>query len=328
MVSKAVYEEAEQILAQRRQNAVSRAAELRERMEKDERVRAAEETMASSMHKIAAAIRAKEGFEQTFAEVRAENERAQAELARLLKEAGETATDFEPVYSCPNCRDTGYRDGKMCACLRSLLNSLSAREFCRTTGMQLKTFEEIDLSVYDDTFDETLDCSERDWMTDMLRETQKYARNFSLSSRSLLFYGPTGTGKTHYSLAIASEVLRRGFSVAYGPVSELLRRMEREHFGKEDGDTEQALLDCDLLILDDLGAEFSSPFALSAVYNTLNSRMLSGRPVIISTNLTPRGIKERYGNAVISRIMGTYAALEFVGSDIRQILMKRRNAED
>ena len=75
----------------------------------------------------------------------------------------------------------------------------------------------------------------------------------------------------------------------------------------------------DLLILDDVGTEFASPFYASCLYNLINTRMLESRPTLISTNLNQTQLQERYGDQIVSRITGTFIPLVFTGRDIRQI---------
>lgn len=323
MAQKKVYDEAMHILAARRAQAVAEADRLRERMLRDERVRQAQQTMASSFRKLAAAIRGEGDYEQTLLAARAENLRAQRRLTELLHEAGEDADDFEPRYRCPKCSDTGYVGGRPCECLRQLLKELSVKELCGAAGMRLKSFDEMDLSFYSDEPLPERGCSAREWMTSILEDARIYARDFSRSSPSLLLFGATGTGKTHLSLAIAKEVTERGMNVAYGPVHALMHRMENEHFGRAEGDTEQTLLDCDLLILDDLGAEFSTPFSVAQLYAVINGRSLSRSPTVVSTNLTMREIASLYGEQIASRLM-EYTPLELVGEDIRQRKTERK----
>ncbi|MBP5459595.1 MAG: ATP-binding protein, partial [Clostridia bacterium] len=150
---------------------------------------------------------------------------------------------------------------------------------------------------------------------------EAYAEDFSLSSPSLILYGNTGLGKTHLSLAIAGKAIEKGFNVVYGSAHNLLSEIEKEHFGrlKTDDSPEDNVLNADLLILDDLGAEFGTSFTVSMVYNIINTRLLKGLPTIISTNLWYDEISDKYGNRVYSRIIGNYTPLEFAGRDVRQL---------
>ena len=131
--------------------------------------------------------------------------------------------------------------------------------------------------------------------------------------------GRTGLGKTHLSLAIAGEVLKRGYGVIYVSAPALLQKLEKEYFSRTGGDTSSfdMLTDCDLLIIDDLGAEFRTQFSVSQIYNILNSRLLQHKPVIISTNLSMQELEKNYSERFVSRINGAAQKLDFVGKDLR-----------
>ena len=122
-------------------------------------------------------------------------------------------------------------------------------------------------------------------------------------------------------MSIAKEVIKGGSSVIYGSVLNLLREIEKEHFGRAEGDSDtlSALCGCDLLIMDDLGAEPRTPFYESAVYNLINSRMNMGLPTIVSSNYSVEELYDHYNERIISRLFGFYEVLIFVGKDIRQL---------
>jgi DNA replication protein DnaC len=190
--------------------------------------------------------------------------------------------------------------------------------------MKLTSFDDMELSYYPDTPDPLSRLSIRERMRGVLSFCRSYAENFSTSSSSLLMRGATGTGKTHVSLAIAKIAAEQGHSVIYGPAQQLLHKIEKEHFGRSDGNSEDMMAGCDLLILDDLGMEFSSPFYVSCLYNLINTRMLADLPTIISTNLNQSQMQERYGDAITSRITGSFNPIVFLGKDIRQIKSQQR----
>ena len=131
--------------------------------------------------------------------------------------------------------------------------------------------------------------------------------------------GDTGLGKTHLSLAIANDVIRRGYSVVYASAPILSRRLEKQYFqrGGAEEHTFDLLADCDLLIIDDLGAEYHNKFNVSELYNLFNARLLRGKPVIINTNLSLRELEEVYSHRFVSRVMGNAEKLDFFGRDIR-----------
>ena len=107
--------------------------------------------------------------------------------------------------------------------------------------------------------------------------------------------GGTGLGKTHLSLAIANAAVQKDFGVIYVSAQNMATSLERERFGRglEDGNTNALILGCDLLILDDLGTEFATSFVDASIYNIVNTRLMAGRPTIISTNLSLYELQKR-----------------------------------
>ena len=259
---------------------------------------------------------------QYLGQLARENTAAQAEQVRLLRGNGFPPDYLQPKFRCPACMDTGFVRGLRCECFTNLLRGLAYRELCMDAPMDRSTFECFRLDYYAEEVDPATGVSPRRHMEGVLAFCKAYAEAFEPHAGSLLFYGPTGLGKTHLSLAIARQVIDRGYGVVYGSVQNLMDRMEREHFsryGENSGEAEEALLGCDLLILDDLGAEFSTKFSTSAIYNVVNTRLNRALPTIINTNLSPRQREEQYGERISSRIIGNYTTLRFFGADIRQV---------
>lgn len=236
-----------------------------------------------------------------------------AEYEELLKSRGLTRRDVEPQYACPKCSDTGFVDGRMCSCYRELRRVLAYRQLSAELPLKDCTFESFSLDYYRE------DPAALRQMGSILKSCREYAENFRAHSPSLLFWGGTGLGKTHLSLAIANAALGKGFGVVYGTAQRFAVALERERFSR-DGDGEGTagdLKDCDLLILDDLGTEFSSAYSNAALYDVVNARLMAEKPSIISTNLAVKGLEERYGQRFTSRIVGGYAMLGFMGHDVR-----------
>lgn len=229
----------------------------------------------------------------------------------LLAEHGYAHDYLEVHYTCPKCSDYGIVDTHYCDCFTNLLKKLAFEEAAERTPLQCSRFEDFNLNYYE--------ADQREHMAAILNYCKGYADTFDRDSYSLLFYGETGLGKTHLSLAIAGQLIAKGFYVLYDSTQNIMNQLEREHFGKGTGDDyEKMLMESDLLILDDLGTEFSTQFTLASFYNILNTRLLKNRPTIISTNLDLKGIENKYTKRIASRIVGEYELLHFVGSDIRQ----------
>ena len=319
-----VVQAARERLEQRRQTAINNAAALRTRLHNQiVRVQEIEQELATALPEITRAILGGDS-EAEIARIQENNLRLQEELAGLLHKAGYEQNNLEPQYTCPLCEDTGYVNGKVCVCYQQLLREEASRRLSSLSALKLTDFDEMSLSYYSDEINPAIGMSPRVRMAKLIDCCRNYAKTFTLNASSLLLSGPTGTGKTHLSLAIAKQVTEQGYNVIYGSIQPLLRKLEGEHFGRTEGDSETQLIGCDLLILDDLGMEFDSPFNRVCLYNIINARLLEDKPTIISTNLNHTAIKERYGDQIASRITGGFEPLLCIGDDIRQLICQRK----
>lgn len=255
-------------------------------------------------------------------ELRARNLALQERRARILRDAGKPADALEVCYACPKCEDTGYIGQTQCACLKTLLRELAYESLGDMSGAGDCRFETFDLSYYPVQPCGPYNIVPRRAMEKVLSACRDYARTFSLKSESLLFLGGTGLGKTHLSLAIAHEVISQGYGVVYTTAPRLLDRLQTQQFsrGAGGGTDYQALVgECDLLVIDDLGAEFSTSFSVAALYNLINSRIIERRPTVISTNFDEQVLRERYGDRILSRLLCAYRPMQFYGEDIRML---------
>ncbi len=235
---------------------------------------------------------------------------------QLLASAKLSESDFEPKFSCAACSDTGYVNGVICKCAKSLAQKFEFDRLNSKMPLEASTFDTFSLSYYKGAAAVK--------MAYILERCQSFTESYPMVSNGMLFLGKTGLGKTHLSLAIANEMLKKGYGVVYGTAQNFLSTIEKEHFGRSDGDTLSLLSECDLLIIDDLGAEFSTQFTISVLYNLLNSRIMESKPTIISTNLTAAELANNYGERISSRIIGSFEPLKFEGNDIRQIKMMEK----
>lgn len=238
----------------------------------------------------------------------------QAKKAELLVERGYEMDYLDDIFSCPACRDTGYVGGKMCSCLKAMYNAEVTRELGTLLKNSDECFEKFDLSLYGDA---------RESMEIVYNTCREYANSFSDRSMNLMFQGGTGLGKTFLSACIARVVAGNGHSVCYDTASSALEAFETKKFSRDAQTAENAavkverMLDCELMILDDLGTEMLTPMSVSALYTLINTRLVNGRKTVISTNLTDAELSKRYNPQICSRLEGEFTKLPFFGSDIR-----------
>lgn len=254
----------------------------------------------------------------------------QARRAELLRRHGYAEDYLSPIYSCPLCRDTGWREEKICDCLQRLYKQEQTKELAPLLSRGEETFEAFRLDYYSPQANPGESRSPREQMRLVLNTCRRWAENFSPASPNLLFTGAPGLGKTFLSAAIARVTAENGAGVAYDTVTGLLSAFERERFSRDADEQSDAasrvrqLMSCDLLILDDLGTEMPTAFTQSALYTLLDGRLRAGKKTVISTNLDRAAVAERYGGALASRLTGEYEWMEFKGRDIRAMRKELR----
>ncbi|MBQ1506929.1 MAG: ATP-binding protein [Ruminococcus sp.] len=324
--SKSVYRAARERLADKRQNAELEARRRRNQIYSSvPRIKELEKEISTAGIRAARAVVEGKGSTEELEKLRDENLALQRELSELLKANGLSEKSLEPQYSCEKCSDTGYieQNGRtvMCPCFKRALVTCACEELNRTAPLSLSTFESFSTDLYGRGVDPEFGLSPYTHMSRVLNFCKSYAEGFGEDSQNLLMTGRTGLGKTHLSLAIANEVIKKGFGVIYVSAPNLISRLEAAHFSRSENSAESDLLgmvyDCDLLIIDDLGTEFSSQFSVSSLYNIFNSRLLSKKPVIINTNLDLIALEKQYSERFVSRICGSAQKLTFIGNDIR-----------
>ncbi|MEG1887761.1 MAG: ATP-binding protein, partial [Oscillospiraceae bacterium] len=222
-----------------------------------------------------------------------------------------------PLYSCTICNDTGYVNGKLCNCVIKKSKELSFQRLCSNMPLEESTFKSFQLSYYSKENDDS-GYAPYTVMQKNLAICRSFSDKFPCFE-NLFLCGGTGLGKTHLSLAIANEVINKGFSVIYGSAQNLIKEVADETFSHKSNQTIDSLNNCDLLIIDDLGTEFSTNLSVSIIYNIINTRLLNKRSTIISTNLSLQEVQTIYSPRIASRVIGNYTMRMFIGSDIRQL---------
>lgn len=240
----------------------------------------------------------------------------QVKKAELLNERGYPADYLEDIYSCPKCKDTGFIGSAMCSCLTQEYNRQLTSELSTLLKNNDERFESFDLSLYGEA---------REAMSIVFDTCREYAASFSERSMNLLFQGGTGLGKTFLSACIARVVAQNGHSVCYDTAASALEAFELKKFARDAETAEKAatrverMLECELMILDDLGTEMLTQISISALYTLINTRLVEGKKTIISTNLTDAELARRYTPQICSRIDGEFLKLPFAGTDIRMM---------
>lgn len=244
----------------------------------------------------------------------------QQEKQSILRELGYPADYLEPVYTCPDCKDTGFIDGKRCHCfiqasidliytqsnIKNILERENFSQFSFDYYSREQTNPATGLSAYETAQKAVADC-------------RSFIADFDRSFENLFFYGETGVGKTFLSNCVARELLDQGHSVIYFTAFQLFEIFEKSTFQKDAqaSASQQTIFDCDLLIIDDLGTELANAFTTSQLFLCLNERMLRRKSTLISTNLSMDELAAVYSERTCSRIFSNYTMIKLFGDDIR-----------
>jgi len=325
---KKIYEEASKIIQDRRNQALKQSEIRKERFfRKYPQAKELEKQLSYTMTKlIRIMLTNKSDLQTSMQNLKRENLAIQRQQSQLYERAGISEKDLEPHFVCEKCKDKGSIDGKVCECYKQLVKEIAYNQLNQLSPLKLSTFETFSLQYYRDDVEAEDGLTEYGQMKLYFDKCKAYAKDFQpTNARSIIMRGSTGLGKTHLSLAIASEVIKKGFGVIYCSAPDILSKLEREQFGRNYQQSEETIEDtlkeCDLLILDDIGSEFSTTFTKNKIYNLINFRLSCNRPTIISTNLTFQELEQTYSQRLISRVIGEYMAFNFVGRDVRE--MKR-----
>ena len=243
-----------------------------------------------------------------------------ARKIQLLTSHGYPADYLEPIYSCSQCKDTGYIGSQKCSCFtRQILDVLYAQSNLLdiTARENFSTFR-TDYYSTEVPAGETL--SPRDNILDILALSHAFIDQFDCEpGQNLLIYGSAGVGKTFLTHCIADALLKQEKSVVYQTAYQFFDQLANYTFRREEDNKETLsfLLDCDLLIIDDLGTELNNAFINSQLFLCINERMLHKKSTIISTNLSLKQISRTYTERVFSRIIEAYTLFHIYGEDIR-----------
>lgn len=300
---------------------------LREVYEKLPRVAQIDEELRAGMLGVArAALGRGSDPGPVIASMRGRGELLEQERAAILRLHGYDGdcTRFTP--DCERCADTGYVGAKPCACLLEAYGRAQNKRLSAVLDLNGQSFDAFDFDLYSDRVDPESGMSPRQVIEKIYDICVDYARNFENRAYNLFLSGLPGRGKTFLSGCIAGEASVRGFSVVYDTAIHVFERLEAAHFGRDvsaNADAERYLR-CDLLIIDDLGTEFSTQFTVSALYNLLNTRIITNKKTIINSNFTNEELFCRYSPQIVSRLEGEYLTLYIIGEDLRQLVRYKK----
>lgn len=241
-----------------------------------------------------------------------------AKRISLLKEAGYPEDYLEPIYDCPDCKDTGYIEREKCHCFKQAMISLLYHQSHIQDMLKTENFSALSYEYY--SGDDLVR------FRNAVTTATNFVKNFNSDYHNLFFYGTVGTGKSFLSNCVAKELIESGHSVIYFSASTLFDLIAENTFQKQkeaEDQTYRDLYECDLLIIDDLGTELTNQFVASSLFSCLNERHIAKKATVISTNLSLEDLRNRYSDRVFSRITSNFELCKLTGPDVR--MCKKRD---
>ena len=309
------FHEIQEILSERRFRAEKEAIEKqREVLEKVPGYAYLDENLLTLS--ISVMEKAQEGDTEAIRTLRPAIKKIREEKRVLLEKAGFSSEDLEAHYSCTLCRDTGIYEGKKCRCFMKLQGEILYKQSKMGEILGRENFSRFQLERFDNTErkEQTGNKTVREYMKEIRDYFYGYCQNYPENQGNFIFTGGTGTGKTFFLHCIAKALLDRGVSVLYFTAEGLFN-----HFSRlmREGIEDEFVEEVDVLLLDDLGTEFSNSFTASRFFNLLNQRILTRKTMMISTNLNFKDLRELYSDRVVSRMMSDYEIIPLYGRDLR-----------
>lgn len=256
---------------------------------------------------------------------------SQKEIDRLEKEKADIINahfpkDYlEPIYDCPLCKDTGLIDNVHCPCFKKTAIELLYAESNHKNVNKTHTFENFDYSLYPkDYIIKERGMSAYDNIVRITEHCKNFVKNFDSHNDNIFLFGNVGVGKTYLTDCIFNALVNSLHTVIYLTAIEFFTLLENAKFDNDfkynsDNNIYNSLLDCDLLIIDDLGTEMVTNLSLSNMFHYINDRLLRNKSTVISSNYEPRALRDTYSERVISRITGNYDSLRIYGNDLRNL---------
>lgn len=247
---------------------------------------------------------------------------------KLLVDHGYEFDYLQPIFTCLDCKDTGYINNQKCHCLNKKLFDSQTIQSTLTNKISVENFDTFNMELYN------YGTNDKEKKTNIMlakhahKEALSFVENFNHEYKNLLIMGQVGVGKTFLSNCIAKALIDKQKNVLYYSSIEFFKMIGSALFTENNYDCSQEdrnaatnlinhIINCDLLIIDDLGTEVTNRFVESQIFDCINTRITLKKSTVISTNLSLNKIQEQYKDRIISRIIGNFEHVKLTGKDLR-----------
>lgn len=250
--------------------------------------------------------------------------RLNREIRQRLARAGMDENALTLRFDCALCRDTGFVDGappRACACLEKRIRE-KMREADGFSSYDTQNFGCFDETRIPET-EIAAGVTQRAFTVRVKELCEDYANEYPKTYKpNLMLTGEAGLGKTFLLNCIAQRAEERGYAATLVTAYKLLDVMRSRHFHlDEDAGEFERIMNCELLLIDDLGCEpMLRNITQEYLFILVNDRMVKRRHTVVATNLTPPQLKERYGERLMSRLtdVSLWDSVRLAGKDLRR----------
>lgn len=236
--------------------------------------------------------------------------------SELLVANGYTANYLDMHYNCSKCQDTGFNKTNKCSCYKSILTKVLYKNSELKHILEQNNFDHFNFDYFSSYKSSKEPQSPKENIQSIMSIAWKFIENFDSSTDNLLFFGNSGTGKSFLAHCIAKELIDNGHMIVYKTAVELINDLREIRFNSNQK-LEDILINCDLLIIDDLGTEPLTEFSKLEFFNLLNRKLLKRKKLIVSTNFSIEDLLKTYSERIYSRLLGNFTLCKFFGEDIR-----------
>jgi len=234
---------------------------------------------------------------------------------KILKSLGLSIKDLEPKYKCKKCNDTGYNNGKMCSCLSNLIQNY----IINNSGLgktKLASFVEFNENI----------AKQEDHKLQLIKLRKKLeaiVSDYPLDSpKFIVICGKTGVGKTFITECFTNEIIKNGYVASFISAFGMNNLFSLYHttFDNQKATYLNTLIDPDVLVIDDLGTEpIFRNVTKEYLYLILSERSRLNKLTVITTNLEPKELLDRYNERIFSRLFNKRESFltQITGSDLR-----------
>lgn len=243
------------------------------------------------------------------------------ERKKCLADAGYSSNSLSISFNCPKCKDKGFLDKNIaCDCIKKIL----AEVICNYSDLDYSKIRKMQLSSPFNSNVNSPNIEFKNEIKTIIRVVDSFRQFNKEANNNFYFYGPARSGKTYIAKYIFKLLIESNMIPLYVSSATMLTWLGDEKFNKEkelncfDKTRVELIYKSDVLIIDDLGYEFTKESKNSFLFSVLNSRLENDKATIIILNIPSEKLQEHYSEQIVSRILSYFKQVKFIELSLRK----------